>query len=108
MVPTKALCMQHLLGEHVELHMLASHLRKGRKLDGFLRKRLLEPQNMRRRHDAIARELERRGGNHNSPIDVPAHDWHGKVNVHQSYKDLRKRCKRCTIRFKKYGFDSRT
>ena len=36
MLPPKGLCRKHLLGEHVELHMLLGSMRRGKNIDGFL------------------------------------------------------------------------
>ena len=52
MVAPGKMCRKHLLGEHVEIHMLAGSLLKGRSIGGFLADGLLEPQSMRARHAA--------------------------------------------------------
>ena len=36
MVDPKKMCRKHLLGEHVEIHMMVGTLLKGRSIDGFL------------------------------------------------------------------------
>ena len=36
MLPTAGMCRKHLLGEHVELHMLLGSLRRGKNIEGFL------------------------------------------------------------------------
>lgn len=36
MLPPETMCRKHLLGEHVELHMLLGSLRRGKNIDGFL------------------------------------------------------------------------
>lgn len=70
-LPLKHLCRQHLLGEHRELHALWTILREGR--SGYAR----HPETLRwegrlpalaKRHALQARELERRGYAHKSPL----------------------------------------
>lgn len=73
----RILCYQHLLGEHSEMHegvglitsenteieTVKSQLR-GQASAGNIDTTWFQP-----RHDALARELERRGGSHQSPMD---------------------------------------
>ena len=67
------LCRQHLLGEHRELHAIWAVLTEDRK--GYAR----HPETLRWkgrlaalyvRHEALVTEMERRGYNHASPLDV--------------------------------------
>ena len=100
MVDPKKMCRKHLLGEHVELHILASLLLKGRSIQGFLDKFLLEPQNLYGRHEALVEEMETRGYNHKSLLPhVPLQDRPiGQVFVSQSEAELVRRCKECRER----------
>ena len=61
------LCNKHLLGEHVEMHMFAGVLRKGMGVSGYATKGLVEVHNIRKRHDALALKMLRRGMHHRSP-----------------------------------------
>ena len=61
MVDPRLLCRKHLLGEHVELHMLAGSLRRGISLQGFFENKLIEIHNVARRHEQLVREMKRRG-----------------------------------------------
>lgn len=71
-VPPAALCRQHLLGEHRELHGLWNILTQG--LAGYAD----HPETRRwegrlaalyRRHGALVAEMETRGYRHRSPLD---------------------------------------
>lgn len=71
-VAPRRLCRSHLLGEHRELHALWSVLAHGRK--GYR----AHPETKRwegklsalyDRHEALVREMERRGYAHRSPLD---------------------------------------
>ena len=42
MVPPSKMCRQHLLGEHVEIHMLVGTMRKGKSMQGFYDNRLVD------------------------------------------------------------------
>ncbi|HZU21779.1 MAG TPA: pyrimidine dimer DNA glycosylase/endonuclease V [Terriglobales bacterium] len=95
MLPPRQMCRKHLLGEHVEIHMAAASLRLGKNLEGFLERGLLELGKLRRRHDALAAEMLRRGYRHNSPLPVVNGVRRGKVDLGKSARDLRARCKDC-------------
>ncbi len=71
-ISPKKLCRKHLIAEHGELHALWSIIVNDKK--GFSK----HPETMRwrgrlkalyLRHEKLAAEMERRGYNHNSPID---------------------------------------
>ena len=78
-VPVTALCRQHLLGEHVEVHTMWSALLRG---DGGYWK---HPETQRwvghlaalhARHEAHALEIGARGWNHRSPLVTEGiEDW---------------------------------
>ena len=68
MIDPKKMCDQHLLGEHVELHMLVGSIKKGISLNGYVRNGLIEPKSIIKRHEQLAKEMKRRGMNHRSPL----------------------------------------
>jgi hypothetical protein len=97
MVPPATMCRKHLLGEHVEIHMLAGALSRGRSVQGFLERGLLEPQHMRSRHAALSREMKIRGYSHASPlptVKISTHDI-GHVSIRKSARNLAARCEEC-------------
>ena len=102
MVDPKILCRKHLIGEHVELHMLVGHLRLGRKVDGFVAHNCVQPRSINARHRALAAEMTRRGYKHVSPLRQPAIAWHqhpeAMVDIAASLTDLLGRCKECASR----------
>jgi hypothetical protein len=115
MVNPSWMCRQHLLGEHVELHMFLTHLRKGRGIDGYLRKNCLEPLSIYKRHEQLALEMLSRGMNHKSPLDdsfpfiknlkkyYKLSEIEYKVDVEWSTKELLSRCKICQKRYLDLG-----
>ncbi|MGE5540775.1 MAG: pyrimidine dimer DNA glycosylase/endonuclease V [Bacillota bacterium] len=73
-IEPKKLCRKHLLGEHRELHGLWNILTKHGGTGGYSR----HPETLRwvgktkalyLRHEALVKEMERRGYRHNSPLD---------------------------------------
>ena len=103
MVDPHGMCRKHLLGEHVEMHMLAGSLRRGRSIQGFIDGGLLEPQNIRTRHDALAVEMVARGYSHQSTLPTappPERRNKGRVDAVQSLKELHRRCLECFSRHK--------
>jgi len=71
MVPPILLCRRHLTGEHGEIHKHRHNFEKGHSVTGRVRRNQIEPSAMRDRHDALAAEIERRGGRHRSPYEQP-------------------------------------
>lgn len=103
MVDPRILCRQHLLGEHGELHKHHHTFVKGWSIAG--RRGQIEPRNMRRRHEALVREMLRRGYSHYSPYtqpdlsDYPTEDRNGSVDRVTALRDLLNRCVSCHERY---------
>ena len=103
MVEPRLMCRKHLLGEHVELHMLVGSLQRGRSIAGFLSRGLLEPQHIRERHDVLVAEMTRRGYTHNSALAEYQTEITCKVDGQKSLQDLSGRCSECARRIKVQG-----
>ena len=109
MVETKTMCRKHLLGEHVETHMIVGTLNSGIRLDGYARNNLIELKNLKKRHDEIAAEMVRRGYNHQSPLDWKDEEIdsviqtnevkNSKVNRSLALEDLHTRCSECRKKY---------
>lgn len=102
MIDPKIMCRQHLLGEHVECHMFAGCLNKGKSLKGYLNKNFFDPAALTERHNQLAEEIRLRGYTHNSPIS----EYTGKanpINVSKSLADLLDRCVECRKRHNYFG-----
>lgn len=96
MIDPRKMCRRHLLGEHAEIHMMAGTLLRGRSIDGFLERGLLEPQNARARHDALAAEMTARGFTHRSPLPkFPRCRLQGTVSRERAEAELFARCPDC-------------
>lgn len=98
MVDPENMCRQHLLGEHVETHMLAATIRLGKRLDGYVANNLIDTSQLQARHDALAAEMEARGYNHRSPLDYTDTLATGQVDVDASRRELLSRCGDCRRR----------
>lgn len=105
MVPVQYMCRKHLLGEHVEHHMLVGSIHKGLSMAGFVANNLLEPRSILVRHYVIAKEMERRGYNHKSPLlsvdlsGLPEEHVLAMVDADASLADLISRCPDCKARY---------
>lgn len=100
MVNPSLMCRKHLLGEHVELHMLSGCILKGKSIKGFLDKGLLAPRKIFARHEELIQEITKRGYNHKSPLpklDVTSYPQ-VKINKEKSHKELITRCPECRNR----------
>lgn len=95
LVDPQLMCAQHLLGEHVELHMLVGSLNRGKRIDGFLRDGLVELRSIRRRHEELVLEMRRRGFRHQSPLPDFRAGRAGKVDRTANLVELARRCHRC-------------
>ena len=91
------LCRKHLLGEHCELHKFRPSFVKGISITG--RRGQIEPESMQERHDELAKEMVKRGFNHNSPYEQPDLSHYNlfgfTVNKEASLIDLYSRCDEC-------------
>ena len=71
MVEPKLMCVQHLVGEHGEIHKHRHNFVKGHSIAG--RKGQIEPLAMQRRHDELAAFLK----SHKSLYDAVSEKTHG-------------------------------
>lgn len=103
MVDPEIMCKSHLLGEHVELHMVIGSIKRKRALDGYLRNGLIEPGSVLSRHGELVVEMKRRGYNHVSLAPEFLDFGYLKggsfgVDRKKSLVELLGRCKRCLAR----------
>lgn len=110
MVDPEILCQKHLCGEHVEHHMFLGTIRKGIKVDGYLKNNLFEPRALYERHKVLAEEMIRRGYNHNSPLkesdcscilNLTNEQQYWEIDKKQAFNDLISRCPECEKRYRK-------
>lgn len=94
-VEPKLMCNKHLLGEHVELHMLVGSIRKHKNLDGFIDGGLVELHNIQSRHQQLVDEMHRRGYKHKSPLPHFTSTPSGEVDPDQNLIELCRRCEAC-------------
>lgn len=98
MVRPALMCNRHLLGEHVELHMLVSTINSGKSIRGYL-EGLVDPGLIQSRHDDIAAEMRLRNMNHYSPIAaVTISCPPGKAIIEaDNINELARRCQACAV-----------
>ena len=97
------LCRKHLLGEHVELHMLVGTIRKGRSIQGFLDNRLISTSKIKSRHDQLASEMVRRGFRHQSVLRYTDRKIKNAVSIQDNLIELARRCAECRARIEGIG-----
>ena len=101
-VDPRIMCRQHLLGEHVETHMLVGSISKRISLFGYATSNLLEVGKLRYRHDLLAKEMLRRGFAHNSPLPDFDTSYLGEIeatmtiDVAKAKAGLLARCNSCS------------
>ena len=95
MVDPRKMCRQHLLGEHVECHMFTGVIQRGKNIQGYIIKGLVEVHNIKKRHDELAWEMLKRGYKHSSPISSVSHIISGKIDPELNAIQLNERCKEC-------------
>jgi len=110
LVDPKIMCQKHLCGEHVELHMTIGTIKKGIKIDGYLKNNLLEPRSIYERHKMLAVEMLRRGYNHKSPLEevdcecilnLRNEQQYWEIDKERSQVELLSRCEICNERYNK-------
>jgi hypothetical protein len=103
LIDPRLLCNQHLLGEHVELHMLAGSITRGRSVAGFVATGLIEVHSLYTRHTQLVAEMESRDMNHASPLPQVQLWRAGAVDPARSLMDLTERCTGCAARIRNSG-----
>lgn len=89
------MCSQHLLGEHRELHVMASIVNSGRSMEGYFRNNLIDVKNIRSRHMLLHIEMFKRWQTPFSeileftPFETP------DINKEKSIAELLRRCQKC-------------
>ena len=101
MVNPRIMCRQHLLGEHVEIHMFIGTLNRKKSVKGYLQKGLLEVHNLYSRHNELVEEMKRRGYRHHSEVEEK---WKtvnmlGFIDRKQNLEELINRCSKCKTRY---------
>lgn len=103
------LCRKHLLGEHSEIHKHRHNFVKHHKITKRISPIVqIEPENMQRRHDALAVEMVRRRYNHESPYEQPDLSYllkserYATISIQNSILDLSSRCPDCKARIENY------
>jgi hypothetical protein len=74
-----SLCRQHLLGEHVELHMMVWSLNKGVSMEGYYSRGLVDTDQIVPRHEALVVEMTARGMQHRSPLPAFENPHRGSI-----------------------------
>jgi len=101
MVNPRIMCRQHLLGEHVEIHMFIGTINRNKSVKGYLQKGLLEVHNLYSRHADLVGEMKRRGYNHCSKVNEK---WKfveelGAIDREKNVNELVNRCSKCKSRY---------
>jgi hypothetical protein len=101
MVNPRFMCRQHLLGEHVEVHMFIGTISRGKQVKGYIENGLLEVHSMYSRHEELVEEMKRRGYNHYSNVEERWRNAQklGTVDRKKSLEELLNRCTRCKRRY---------
>lgn len=94
-INTNLMCRQHLLGEHLEIHMFVNSILENKNLKGFINNGLLEIHSLRKRHKEIIDEFKRRGYKHKSPLPYFKKIKLGYINRSKNFQVLFTRCKDC-------------
>ena len=103
-VETGLLCRNHLLGEHLEVHLFVGSILKDKSLNGYLNKGLLEVHNLTKRHNEIVKELKKRGYKHNSKLPKFKSFKAGNINIEENVKELCFRCVKCRERYLRHRY----
>lgn len=107
MVDPRILCRQHLLGEHLELHMFVGSINKGINQTGYIKSDMLECTALHTRHEELVAEIAERKYKHNSPLanidgsqasKIPVAMWNHKINKEAQLSELLSRCSVCRDR----------
>ncbi len=103
MVEPRELCDQHLLGEHAELHQEVGQIRAGNlaTVEGHAREGQVDTSRIAERHEQLVAEMERRGFDHDSPLDYEDELGLGEIDVEANREELKDRCDACRERMER-------
>jgi hypothetical protein len=109
-VDPRLLCRQHLLGEHVEMHMFLGTIRHGHSVRGYTDNGIVDPHRVFARHEELVLEMARRSVQHRSPMvlteeDVAAMEALPRATIDEeaNLAELARRCERCRERQQEMG-----
>lgn len=106
MIDPKLLCTKHINGEHGEIHKHRHNFEKRHKISGRISPIVqIEPESMKKRHDELAQEMDRRKiGSHKSPYIQPSlshlsfSERYAEADLDYNLRDLCDRCEDCRER----------
>lgn len=93
-IKPESMCRKHLLGEHVEMHMFVGTIKRGKSIQGYLDNQLVETGKIKKRHNALVKEMLKRGYNHNSPLNDEFIEA-GYADAEANEVELLRRCSDC-------------
>ena len=97
----KLLCRKHLLGEHLESHMLLGTIKKGVSVDGYVSTGLFDPSKLYSRHNELVAEMLKRGYGHYSDLETidvsKCTTLKPCIDVEANLRDLFNRCSECRV-----------
>lgn len=99
MINPELMCIQHIVGEHGELHKFRHSFVKKHNMNKRMKLKQIFPQLMQVRHDELAKYLK----NHNSPYEQPDISYLNNNEIveltdkilNYNIEDLCKRCPEC-------------
>jgi Pyrimidine dimer DNA glycosylase len=103
LVSPKLMCRQHLLGEHVEIHMLVGTIKRNKSVQGYVDNGLIDTSLIQSRHDELVKEMVSRGYNHKSELLYEDKLHIGTVDSSHSLAELARRCPNCRERIEANG-----
>jgi len=115
MINPKLMCLKHILGEHAQIHRYYNPFSRHYNIDKRIQPIvMIEPQNMKKRHDRLEEELNRRretgevkGLKKTSPYILPDLSYlpqaqrEAKMDKFMSMQALMERCPVCKERIMK-------
>ena len=109
MLPPETMCRKHLLGEHVELHMLLGSLRRGKNIDGFLAGKLVDPGACSGGTRSLCSKWSGAATGHASPLDEAECETlarrYGRtgtgIDAGANAAELARRCPECAKRLRR-------
>lgn len=101
LVDPEIMCRNHLLGEHKELHQLLGHIESGNleSVRGHAERGQVDTSLIVERHEELVEEMDRRGFNHESPVEYDDDLDVGEIEVEENLEELIDRCEKCRARY---------
>lgn len=98
MVDVKSMCRNHLLAEHLDVHMFVNALNQGLDLSHYINSNALEVLSLLERHNQLADEINSRSYKNDTPLpgyNITGRYKSSRIDKNKAREELMEICNKC-------------